>query len=512
MTIIIDQPAASAVRPGPSRQETIAVALSAFLLALVMRLPTLGNQSLWYDEILTANVVADGWWALIRNRLAQGHFPTYFLLVKMLGLGHASDFMLRLPSALFGSAAAAVATLIALHIGGRIAALSCMLMMAFIPSLIFYGQEARPYTLMLLFLTVMTFAQIGLLTGRGRADWLVIASTIGALGTAFSIPAGILMVAAQQLAAWFGGLRSLEDNVRSRVVRTMIATWLVIGIAALALIRNVIHIAREPNGMMRWQAAMTPADRLQKTWNDTFGFTIKNDLDRFLPQGWEFVPSLGFCALVAIGIVFGWQQRAIRYLAVSFGIAGLLYFGLGLTTAIVGRYLIGMVPLAALLASYGASRLLGSTRRPVLVAVPIVMVAMLLGLQALDAATSSPRYDWRSIARFITESDLSNITILSNEPLLKTDLDYYLPDDVAIETRGIVPNLMPVDVIWQWARESETAWLLMFDTGSELPADVIAGRKSCHWNFGHGDLFVVTPDLSKLPAPLRGCSSEPAGN
>ncbi len=185
--------------------EALGFALAAFLLSLAVTVPTLGRQSLWYDEVLTANVVATGWSDLIADRLGRGHFPTYFMLLKSLGLGGASEAMLRLPSALFMSLAAAVMTVLALRLGGRIAALATLLLFAFMPALVYYGQEARPYAMLLFFLAIATMPLVSLVRGTGEPKRLATAATIGTVGAALAIPAGIASVLIMHLSLILSG-------------------------------------------------------------------------------------------------------------------------------------------------------------------------------------------------------------------------------------------------------------------------------------------------------------------
>ncbi len=213
--------------------EALGFALAAFLLSLAVTVPTLGRQSLWYDEVLTANVVATGWSDLIADRLGRGHFPTYFMLLKSLGLGGASEAMLRLPSALFMSLAAAVMTVLALRLGGRIAALATLLLFAFMPALVYYGQEARPYAMLLFFLAIATMPLVSLVRGTGEPKRLATAATIGTVGAALAIPAGIASVLIMHLSLILSGALRLPSRFRRPLKLHVAVTWIVIGLAAL---------------------------------------------------------------------------------------------------------------------------------------------------------------------------------------------------------------------------------------------------------------------------------------
>jgi uncharacterized membrane protein len=114
-----------------------------------------GKQSLWLDEVMSLDVARSSWAQMLAffRQLPEQHPVYYIVLHYWIPLG-TSEAMLRLPSALF-----AVATLWALyHLAERlfdegVARISAVLL-CFSPFYLYYGQEARMYTL-LCFLAVL---------------------------------------------------------------------------------------------------------------------------------------------------------------------------------------------------------------------------------------------------------------------------------------------------------------------------------------------------------------------
>lgn len=125
--------------------------VAATIVAAVLRLLFLGRQSLWADEILT--------WHSVRTdlpmdpaRLVENvHGPLYALLLHAwCALAGDSEWAMRLPSALFGVAAVPVIGAMAGRWLGREAAAPAAWLAAGSPFLVWYGQEARNYSMLIL--------------------------------------------------------------------------------------------------------------------------------------------------------------------------------------------------------------------------------------------------------------------------------------------------------------------------------------------------------------------------
>ncbi len=116
-------------------------------LALLLRLYGLGDKPFWLDEVASAHRAAASVPHLVADSLHAGHFPTYFLILWLVARFGASQFLLRLPSAVFGAVAAALACAIGRRAAGARAGAIAGLLMALSPFEVQLGQEARSYTL-----------------------------------------------------------------------------------------------------------------------------------------------------------------------------------------------------------------------------------------------------------------------------------------------------------------------------------------------------------------------------
>ncbi len=128
-------------------------------VAFLLRTATLSGQSLWRDEV---DAIRFSSWSL--PQLAGGLFraghngPLFFLLLRpWRTLTGDSEFALRYPSALLGVLALPLAFVLARQLGlNRRAGLLLSVLLATSPYLVWYGQEAKMYT-MLLALVLLAF-------------------------------------------------------------------------------------------------------------------------------------------------------------------------------------------------------------------------------------------------------------------------------------------------------------------------------------------------------------------
>ncbi len=149
---------------------------AALIAAAVLRLFRLGHQSLWIDEAFSWISAQIGQPWTIAHLLEDVHGPLYSLLLHVWGrFAGDSEWALRLPSALLGVAlVAAIAKLAGCWLG-RETELPAAWLAAGSPFLIWYSQEARNYTLLMLCASLASVAVLGMerrVSARGTAAYL----------------------------------------------------------------------------------------------------------------------------------------------------------------------------------------------------------------------------------------------------------------------------------------------------------------------------------------------------
>src|SRR5581483_2102726 len=125
----------------------------ATIAALALRVAFLGHKSLWLDEAATYSLCRLPWREFVRAWWAhEANMTAYYALQRAwLHLG-TSEFMLRLPSALFGALSIPAIYLLARRLLNPNAALIAAVLLAVNPAHVEYSQEARSYPMMMFFL------------------------------------------------------------------------------------------------------------------------------------------------------------------------------------------------------------------------------------------------------------------------------------------------------------------------------------------------------------------------
>ncbi|UGS37884.1 glycosyltransferase family 39 protein [Capillimicrobium parvum] len=190
--------------------------------ALVVRL--LSNRGIWLDEATSITQAQMSLGGLLDSlRTTDVHPPLHHLMLWALAhTAGTSEFVMRAPSVVAGTALVPALYATAAEVWDRRAGLAAAAMGAVAPFLVWYSQEARMYGLFMLFATLALLGQLRALR-RGRpADWaLYVAASAALVWTQYF---GVLVVGVQQAAFALAAMRD----------RRLLRPWL-LSVAALAL-------------------------------------------------------------------------------------------------------------------------------------------------------------------------------------------------------------------------------------------------------------------------------------
>lgn len=161
--------------PITSRTGQLLVIVVVIGIAFALRAYHLGHFSLWLDETITYSVASHPYGAILDARgVERDHVVTQYVIAHFGIILHmdAHEWLLRLPSMLFGVATVAAIWLLGNALFGRATAAVAALFAALWPSLILSSQEYREYSLFALLAALSVFALFRALRTHGTVWWI----------------------------------------------------------------------------------------------------------------------------------------------------------------------------------------------------------------------------------------------------------------------------------------------------------------------------------------------------
>ncbi len=244
-------PATGARRPGfdPGPRWMMALPPAA---TFVIMLWGITGASYWRDEAATMSAAQRPLGNLLRTlgNIDAVHGAYYLIIWVMVHLGGTGELVTRLPSAVaMAGAAAAVAALGRRLISPR-AGLASGLVFAILPEVSLYGQDARPYAIVVALAALASYLLVRAMDPDGhRYRWLAgYALCLAALGIVDIF--GLLLITAHAVTV---GLRCLrEAGPDGRDARSLGLGWLAAAVAGVALASPVLVLGYVQRGTLAW--------------------------------------------------------------------------------------------------------------------------------------------------------------------------------------------------------------------------------------------------------------------
>lgn len=387
------------------------------LIGLALRLFGLASESLWLDEVITAERVYENLGQILVGWDSETQGPLYYVWIKCWGLMFGTDeWTLRIWSVVWGTLTIWYTYLLGRQLFTRTGALLAALFMAVHPFAIHYSQEARPYALFLL-LTVASYHY--LLKLMRQHSWsgasIYILTTAGAFYThAF----GIFLIVSHVCMFWLSRHESRFHGAK-RYPKPYVQTLLVLLlVCAPELFQNALAALDKIEGTS--PAGWIPVPGIRTLFkvpaeyfmNMTIGFIVLPLVSIFALFRVATEPQLrmGFQWLVIVGACF-WLLPWLVSLVV--------------TPIYVGRYTIsGLLVVIYLMSSASAS----------LQALPrTLFVIFILGLTAyplLDYYTKVDKDPWRQSIEYLSERVKPNDVIVAYPHFVRGAVLHYLPSNL----------------------------------------------------------------------------------
>lgn len=372
-------------------------------LAALLRIPTLGREALWYDETFTAwvsQLQGANFWQAIRGDV---HPPLWYLIEWLVArLFGTSEFALRLPSALFSIGACLMLWRVALSLGfNRVTAFIAGILCAVLPSSLYYGQEARMYAMLSLFVLIAVQAAI-----RRKWAWFVAACT----GALYSQNLAIFYVAALcAIVLWQERHRPVKALAAALAIGAIWSPW------AFVVLEQIQAI-----GQGFWLHPITVGGALEPLMTMTMGWRLP---ERFVLHAYS-------AAVIAtlVGLIASRRWLRSRHGAIILVTA----LGAPVLAAIVSVawrsvYLPrAFLPSALLLMLFWAYALTAMLpfRRKVLAALLVPMLAV----GTLSHYLNNPRFNWREWLTPVREQWQEGDVIFHPALSSAITIQYYLQD------------------------------------------------------------------------------------
>ena len=368
------------------------VFLSAIALAFAVRFASIDIRQVWLDEALTQYAVSLDWLGLIADRVSAGHSPVYFLTMKVLGLDGTDLRALRIASVAMDSLAAGVFAAVVTSSAGIRAGVLAALFYALNPLLLFWGQNARPYGMLMMWLAIGIAGAAGLIGGASQnafARRKSIALSLGLGGAAATLTGGV--IAAGVIALSPLAVPSLRNN------RCFWKAWgqaLIFPACVVVAMAGLVSLPHA--GAVRgdhWTMRYAPLSLNSATIVLKESVTGDQVAQRHPPLALGQAGMTGLAALLLIlfAVCIG---QALRNRAATPQILPFVALGAGLpvvllvlsfgTSLLVGRYFLPAVAAAMMIGAVGAARLTRTKSGTLLVSV----LAAALSVAALNQSLS----------------------------------------------------------------------------------------------------------------------------
>jgi uncharacterized membrane protein len=467
-------------------------------LAALLRFVALGKDSLWYDEVLSANYSLGGLAAIFRASNLSDPYnlypPLYHVILHfwILLFGH-SDPALRSLSALFGTISVLLVYKVGTELFNRKTGLVAGLLLAISPFAIFYSQEVRPYSLLMLLTlaSFLFFIRILRPDRQHRADLL-----------GYCI-ANVLLVYTHAYGLFALGSEVLYFLIfRKRYEPSRRPFWIAQAVTALAaspwiysLIRVVIK-GKVAQSLGHSAAADPTTQVVNALLGDIWGFSASHVALLFLPLSLGLFLA-GFFRLQKQGVktLAGKPSTALLLVWIFVPLIGVVTISLVSHSFLWSKYMIGIVPAIYLIIARGMANISDAARAIVAKVnmnyILLALVVLPCLLEVSNMYTTPRREQWREIADLIQQESLPDDVILCPQGY-DIPFDYYYKGGLEMVTYTTSEDKGELTALVDRATNGkERLWLIMMNYVTTRDAP-IKGHLSARYG---SDSVVIQKDF-----------------
>jgi uncharacterized membrane protein len=384
-----------------------------------LRVATLGTQSLWFDEAITAQLVRMDLPGLLRAIPdSESSPPLYYVLAwlwsQLFGTG---EVALRALPALAGTATIPVAWALGRRLGGDRAGIAAAALVAVNPMLVWFSQEARAYALLALLGALSALLWLRALQAPRAsrlAGWGVVAA---------------LALATHYFAIFLVGPQALWLALRAPTLRARL-TALALPVAAAAALAP-LAFGQRANDSAAFIGESGLARRLAQVPKQ---FLVGYDapLETLLALASALALLAGVAGLVRLlagraGVPARARADALRLAVITAAaLAVPVLLALAGEDHVVTRNVLATLPLAAALLGAGIAAAAAVAPWPTAAALAAACGLALVAVVGVAADPALQRDDWRGAARALAPAAAGERVIVSSPGAL-VPLRYYLP-------------------------------------------------------------------------------------
>lgn len=221
------------------------------LVTFVIMLWGIGGASYWRDEAATLSAAQRPLGNLLHTlgNIDAVHGAYYLLIWVMVQLFGTGELVTRLPSAAAMACAAAAVAALGRRLVSPRAGLASGLVFAILPEVSLYGQDARPYAIVVALAALASYLLVRAMDEDGsgpRYRWLAwYAVCLGALGIVDIF--GLLLIPAHAVTVALRFLRARDEDARSLALG-----WLAAAAAGVVLASPVLVLGYVQKGTLSW--------------------------------------------------------------------------------------------------------------------------------------------------------------------------------------------------------------------------------------------------------------------
>ena len=471
------------------------IMVGVLLLAAMLRLHDLTLQSLWFDELMTwqrsnvatpmqviAGAAVDVW--------PPGYSLFMYVVMKLIG---ASEFILRFPPAMGGVLSAAAIYTLGRRLAGHWAGVASALILTVLQASIYYGQEARPYSGVILYTILSSYFWLRLMQSFSRNQ------PIRRLDAAAYIVCAFLLLYWNYMGAVMVGLQALAAGGSSLNYRMLphprrwppiLLIYAIIGIGYAPWLGEMLHDFQQG---LNFPARMgTYGEELMAYFRFLLNLEQKFAVGAIWLVGiavalevWRRFSKQGRSLLLIWLVLIGW-------LVLPFSLIYLRSV-MGPSSLIVHRYLLISLPAACLLIGIALTRLpIPRWCLPALLGVMIAGLLYNLVYQHNYYAYIS-KVQFRQVSAYVAEHNPADSIIVgfTGYPGTDTNFNYYF-EQFGLAQRVEVQASYPSDVErLERGAESDRPYVWLV-TAMNPPGSELMGYLTSHYDLVDHQTYLKT--------------------